>query len=56
MGAMLILACLSWYYWDEVRAVTPTVINYFRRPRSGNDDTGLEQIIQEWILEIFNPH
>lgn len=40
MGAMLILACLSWYYWDEIRTVTPAITNYFRRPRPGNDGIG----------------
>jgi hypothetical protein len=40
IAALLILACLSWYYWDEIRTVTPTITNYFRRPRPGNDGTG----------------
>jgi len=40
IAALLILACLSWYYYDEIRTVTPAITNYFRRPRSGNDGTG----------------
>jgi len=40
IAALLILSCLSWYYWDEIRTVTPTITNYFRRPRPGNDGTG----------------
>jgi hypothetical protein len=40
IAALLILSCLSWYYWDEIRTVTPTITNYFRRPRPGNDGIG----------------
>jgi hypothetical protein len=40
IAGMLILACLSWYYWDEIRTITPTITNYFRRPRPGNDGIG----------------
>jgi len=40
IAALLILACLSWYYYDEIRTVTPAITNYFRRPRPGNDGIG----------------
>ena len=40
IAGLLILACLSWYYYDEIRTVTPAITNYFRRPRPGNDGIG----------------
>lgn len=38
MAAML-LACITWYYWGDI---SPVLNNWFRRPRPGNDGTGID--------------
>lgn len=39
-GMVIIIGCLSWYYWDEVSSVGPFIRDYFRGTRPGNDGDG----------------